>query len=428
MTGFEQTTQIGIIGTSIWQQNLPLLEKLTLDRDTRGEKLTEIKERLGLDELVYLSTCNRVEFLFVHSSQQTTDRILHRLLDILLCGDKSVSFFPNDFYLYSNREAITHLFRTVASLESLVLGETQIVGQFKDAYMLAVEHSLVGPNLQRLSDEALVLAKRVRSETSLVSGSLSMASLAANELAGHIADRDDALIALVGSGEMTRKLARYIRDQKLGRMLFVNRTVERARAFAEEFDGEAISLDQFIAAPTRVDAILSATAAKQPVFGTEFCASLKMNGRKVVCVDLAIPRDFSTDFAGCEEITLVDIPYLKSRGNGNLRRKFVEASRANALVKDAVDSFLASRIHVSLKPIFQDSYLESLKLADNALNDLFDKKVTNLDDDGKEAVKRLVTKLIGHSSFQPARIISDKLVKADSAVAATPTPLPRKAI
>ncbi len=406
--------QFGIIGTSIWQQNMPLLERLTIPRESQTQLLEELKSKLGLDELVYLSTCNRVEFMYVTAGDQPDGRLLHRLIDFFFAGRQDVGFFPNDFYHFTAREAITHLFRTVSSLESLVVGETQITGQFKQAYQEASERGHVGPMLADLAEEALQVAKRVKRDTSLGVGALSMASLAANELQAHLEGKSTAVIALVGSGLMTRKLAKNVQDAGLGRLLFVNRTLEKARALADEFGGRAVSLDDFRAHPAEVDAIISATAAPDPVFDAHFLAALPHSGSRVLCVDLAIPRDFSPEFDHDPRVLLVDIPVLKSRGNGNLRQKFIEATKANEIVTEAVARYLSDRMEVSLKPIFHDSYKESIELANRALNDLFAQKLSGLEDHEREAVTRLVTKLIGHSSFQPVRLLSQRLAQTQS--------------
>lgn len=401
--------EFGIIGTSIWQQNVPLMERLTLDRESKDVELQRLKDALGLGELVYLATCNRVEFIYVTSGDLVNGRLFHRLLDHFFHARKDISFFPNDFYHFTGKDAITHLFRTAASLESLVVGETQITGQIKQALQESQENDLVGSSLTGLINEALLVAKTVKRETSIGVGALSMASLATNELHASLQAELKPVIALVGAGPMTRKLAAHIKDTNLGSILFVNRTVEKAESLGQEFGGVAVSLEEFVARPARVHAIVSSTASQDPVFDAAFIERLPEIGAKIVCIDLAIPRDFSTDLMACDKIFLADIPYLKSRGNGNLRQKFVEAGKANEIVREAVNQYLSDRVELTLKPIFHDSYRESMELAWRALDNLFNEKLTHLGDDDREAVTRLVTKLIGHSSFQPVKTLSGRL-------------------
>ncbi|MEW6050957.1 MAG: glutamyl-tRNA reductase [Candidatus Zixiibacteriota bacterium] len=406
--------QFGIIGTSIWQQNMPLLERLTLERGKKHTFLAELKQVLGLNELLYLATCNRVEFMYAINGEDQGERPLHRLIDFFFAGQHDVGFFPNDFYHLTGREAITHLFRTVASLESLVVGETQITGQFKQAWQDSAADGLSGPVLADLAEKALQIARKVKRETSVGEGALSMASLAASELQRHLQANMQAVVALVGTGAMTRKLASYIKDFTLGDIVFVNRTLENARPLAQEFGGTAVSLEVFLRQPTGVDAIISATAASEPVFDCTFLDRLTASTNPVLCIDLAVPRDFSIEFERDSRVRFIDIPILKSRCNGNLRQKFVEVGKASEIVREAVNSYLSGRMELSLKPIFHDSYKESLELADRALNDLFAQKLTSLQHDEREAVKRLVTKLIGHSSFQPVRVLSERLAQMRS--------------
>ena len=406
--------QVGIIGTSIWQQNFPLLESLTLDREKRAESLHLLKQALGVQELVYLATCNRVEFLYVAAGAGDTTRVLHRLIDFFFSNKGGVSFFPNDFYHFTAKEAVSHLFRTVSSLESLVVGETQITGQFKQALEDANADGLTGPILDSLGREALQVARQVKRETTIGNGALSMASLAATETVARLDGLKNPRIALVGSGSMTQKLANYFKESLPADLVFVNRTVEKAEKFAAEFGGEAMSLADFLAQPGGIDAIMSATAAPEEVFGADFLERLPSRDHLVVCVDLAIPRDFAIDFISDKRVKLIDIPYLKAKGQSNLRQKFVETSKANEIVRDAVNKYLASRVEVNLKPIFNTSYQESLRVAKNALEDLFAKRVTGLDDTEKQALHRLVAKLVGQSSFQPVRMLSDRLVAARS--------------
>lgn len=406
--------KFGIVGTSIWQQNMPLLERLTIDRETRAAEIARLKQVLGVDELVYLATCNRVEFIYASSTKIAPGKLLHRLIDFFFRSQRDICFFPNDFYHFTGRDAILHLFRTASSLESLVVGETQITGQLKQAHQDALDCGIAGTVTSGLINEALQVAKRVKRDTDLGVGALSMASLAVNELRKQLQSTDNPLIALVGAGPMTQKMAKYITETQLGQLLFVNRTVEKAHSLAKEFGGTAISFAEFVENPGDVNAIISATSATDAVFDSSFLARLSERAIPVVCVDLAVPRDFSVEFSSDPKVSLIDIPYLKSRGNGNLRQKFVEAGKANEIVRDATNRYLADRVELTLKPIFADSYQESLELANRALDDLFTTKLTGLDDEGRLAVKRLVTKLIGHSSFQPVKMLSDRLASTQA--------------
>ena len=202
--------------------------------------------------------------------------------------------------------------------------------------------------------------------------------------------------------------------------------MDRAKKLAEQFNGRAISLDLFLKAPEKVDAIISATSSNGPVFTEEFLNSFVNQELPKVCIDLAIPRDFSSDFDTHSDVKLIDIPQLKSFHQGNLRDKFVEASKANEIVRDEVNHYLSNRIESSLKPIFNESYRESVELANEALNKLFSNKLSILNENQQEAVSRLVTKLIGHSSFNSIRMLSEHLVESRGEIKPDSIAVPQK--
>lgn len=405
---------LGLIGTSVWQQNTALLERLTINRDEIERVLPELKKCLKVNELVYLSTCNRVEFLFTTSGQVHSAQILHRLIDFFFRHSKDISFFPNDFLVFQGRAAVGHLFRVASSLESVVVGETQIAGQLGEALAQSQNCGVCGPTLEDLVLKALLASRRVRRETNIGAGAVSMASLAFDAISSHLADNKFARVALVGSGPMTRKMAVYLTEAGFDNLLFVNRTLEAIRPIAESFSSPCMSLDEFQATLPQVDAIVSATAAPDALFGAAFCGQLRQADRPVLCVDLAIPRDFAPECASNPNIRLIDIPSLKAAGNRNLREKFVEAGKANDIVRDEVAKYFAGQVHVTMKPLFHQCREESLEMAHRTLNDLFDGRLKSLSESDRRVITELVEKVVNHSSSLPARLLSDHLAGNDT--------------
>ncbi|MCP4705581.1 MAG: glutamyl-tRNA reductase [candidate division Zixibacteria bacterium] len=403
---------IGIIGTSIWQQNNRLLHQMTLSPESKQAKLDELKEVLGVDELIYLSTCNRIEILYSAPESIQRSQVLHRMIDFFFKGAEDIAFFPNDFYNFRGREALMHLFRMVSSLESMVIGETQITGQFKQAYNDAKEYGLVGHTLDHLAQRALLVARSIKRKTSIGRGSLSMASLAGETISKQLKDIQNPTIALVGAGPMTSKLAKYIKDSFQAELLFVNRTVNKAEKLSDEFGGSVVALDTFLESPIKIDAIISATSSDRPIFTKSFIDKFDPDSLPTICIDLAIPRDFSNEFDSTPDLEMIDIPQLKNQHQGNLREKFIEAGHANEIVREEVSRYLSNQIEISLKPIINESYQESIEMANKALDKLFTNKLSSLDKKQQDAVSHLVTKLIGHSSFQSVRMLSEYMVEA----------------
>jgi glutamyl-tRNA reductase len=228
---------------------------------------------------------------------------------------------------------------------------------------------------------------------------------------------------------MTRKMALHLTEAGYGDLLFVNRTVEAIRPVAESFNSPFMSLDEFRATPPRVEAIVSATAAPEALFDETFCHRLTRTDQAVLCVDLAVPRDFASECASHAHIRVVDIPSLKAAGNRNLREKFVEAGKANDIVRNEVSKYFAGQVQVTMKPLFHQCREESLQMARRALNDLFDRRLRSLSEDDRQAVSELVEKLVSHSSFLPARLLSDHLAGNSAEVpvsADTESPNPRR--
>ena len=312
----------GIIGTSVSQSNIALLEKFTLNRENRIEKLAEIKKALKLDELIYLSTCNRAEFIYIARQGVSPDSVLNGLLDYFFSKGRDVDFYPNDIVMHNGEAAIKHLFMVVSSMKSLVIGETQITDQFKQAYYEATLYGLAGKNLSLLASEALKVTKKIKSQTEIGHGALSMASLALSHIEELIPDRKNPAIALIGSGEMTAKMAKYVFKHYPSSILFVNRTLENIRKISEKYQSRAMSLEQFLEEPPTVDVIVSSTASPSAIFDTGFLEKLKIFNKPILCIDLAIPRDFTPEYTSSEFIRHVDMVHLRTHSEENLRKKF----------------------------------------------------------------------------------------------------------
>jgi glutamyl-tRNA reductase len=417
-------TEIGIVGTSVWQQNLALLEGLTISPDQRERMLPELKRALGADEIIYLATCNRVELIYSTSHGLVPSSALHRLVDFFFRDGRSISFFPNDFHQLTGREATAHIFRMVSSLDSVVMGETQIAGQFKDAWQAAQHLGTAGPVLDSLAQSALQCARRVKRETSLNEGCVSMASLSLDVIVEHINGLSAPRIAVVGSGIMTRKLAKLLKNVPGVELLFVNRSVEKVREIAAEYGAHVLPLADFIANPPSVDVIISSTSAPGAVFDGEFAKRLPRLTESTLCIDMAVPRDFARELDSNPDVTVVDINALKARQQQNLRKKFISAGEANRIVREDVDLYYSGAIETRLRPLFQESFEKAKELAKSSLGKFLEKEGVALSDSQRADLERTVSKVLARSSFEPLRSLAAALgqtsVSPDQAVSKLP--------
>ncbi len=401
--------EIGIIGATVTQGNLQLLERLTLPADERAPALPELKQALGVDELVYLATCNRVEFIYSGPNGQSASAVRNRLLDYFFEGGRQIRFSHGDLFALRGTDAIRHIFRVTASLESMVIGETQITGQIKTALGIALQTATAGLHLEKLITEALLIARKVRNETKIGSGSLSMASLVIGELQKGATFTKDSTIALIGAGEMTVKMAAYLSKLLPAQILFVNRTKEKAETLAARFSGRSVSLERFISDPGKIDAIISATSSPQAVFDQGFLDKLRDKNEHVICVDLAIPRDFAPDYDESEVITLIDIPRLNENKDKNLRGKFRELDKSSEIIETATLEFVSSFIEDTLKPALEQTREESLQFAREKCDRLFSERLIQFSSEERELVYDLMKKVLGRAHAKQSRAFAGHL-------------------
>ncbi len=397
---------LNIIGTSIAKGNMALLERLTISPQDRPKLLPELKKRLDVSELVYLATCNRVEVTTICDTHITAATIRNRVLDFFLAGGRDFEFTPADLYQLSSGEAVRHLFRVASSLESLVVGETQITGQFKDAYQECSNLNLVGERLELAMQKALHTARHVRNETDIGNGSLSIASLVMNELEEKGDLSGITKVALVGSGEMSSKMGRYLQGWGVRNLLFVNRTLDKARQLASRFSAKAVALDEFTANPDAIDVIVSATSASLPIFNTTFLKRLQILKKKITCVDLAIPRDFADEFKTAEYITYIDILELQRRQKDNLRNRFMEMDKASNIIDQEVRDYQRAQFESDLRPVVRKSFEESLQYALNQCDVLFSSRLNGQSPDEVRVFKALIRRVVGFSSAQFSQAVA----------------------
>lgn len=291
------------------------------------------------EEVLFLSTCNRVEFILV---SKTSDQTLKSLKEILSrATGLEVARFEDHLYFYENRDAVRHLFRVASGLDSLVLGEPQILGQVKEAYREAVEYRTTGPILNRLLHKTFSVAKRVRTETGIGSHAVSV-SYAAVELAKKIFGSLKGRTALlVGAGEMAELAAQHLISAGVSRMLVANRTLSRAIELAERFRGKAYGLEELPECLLETDIVITSTGAPGYVITRDMVKPLlrKRRLRPLFFIDIAVPRDVEPAVNELENIYVFDIDDLKQVVEENLGRRKQEALRAEKIVEEEVLKF-----------------------------------------------------------------------------------------
>ena len=332
-------SQIVIVGLNHKTAPVEVRERLAFPADTIGHALREAVAAEGVSEGVILSTCNRVEVCALAEDGRRGAEAVERFLSSFH-GMPREELSPH-LYRLAGEDAVRHLFRVASSLDSMVLGEPQILGQVKDAYAWACDHKAVGPVLDKCFTKAFSVAKRVRTETRVANSAVSV-SYAAVELAKKIlGDLSDNTVMLVGAGEMCELAARHLLSAGARGLLVTNRTFERAVRLASDFDGTPVRFEDLSVHLKRADIVISSTGSPRFVLtraDIEEVIRVRKN-RPMFFIDMAVPRDIDPDANEVANVYVYDIDDLHNVVETNLEERQREAEKADGIVAAEVRAF-----------------------------------------------------------------------------------------
>ena len=333
--------RIVLVGMNHKTAPVEIRERLQLDCGDGGPALAELLGTPEIREVLVLSTCNRVEVL---ARVADGEAAVGRLKEFIFRqGNLDAAEMERCLYVHRDREAVRHLFRVAASLDSLVMGEPQILGQVKEAYRWAVDHRATGVLLNRLVHHALRTAKRVRTETGIAGNAVSV-SYAAVELAKKIfGGLHGKKILLIGAGEMSELAARHLLRQGVERIMIANRTYARAEAMAAAFQGAPVEFDRLSEILPEVDIVIASTGAPGYVVTAEMVAAAlrRRRNRLLFLIDIAVPRDIDPAAGEIENVYLYNIDHLQDVVDANRETRRAEAAKAEGIVAEEVALFEA---------------------------------------------------------------------------------------
>ena len=312
-------------------------EKVAFAPERMSEALRELQGIPAVNESVIVSTCNRTE-IYCDAASDCSEIITHWLGEHH--GLDGNSLLPY-IYRHANHEVARHLFRVASGLDSMVLGEPQILGQLKESYDRARGGNAVNAILDRLFQHSFSVAKRVRTDTEIGSNPVSVAFAAVNLSKQIFGNLDKLHALLIGAGETIELVSRHLRSQQIGSMTIANRSIERARALAEQIGAEAVPINAVPEQLSRADIVISSTAAQLPILGKGATESaLKQRKRRpIFMVDLAVPRDIEPEVGEMQDIYLYTVDDLKSVVDENLRGRELAAEAAQEIVDLEVNAF-----------------------------------------------------------------------------------------
>jgi len=331
--------KIIVVGLNHKTADVDVREKLAFNSEKLEQGLLRIRQLPGIDEAIVLSTCNRVEiYSNVKDPEKAFDAIKTFLSDFHGLDSAALQ---RSLYLHQDRDAVKHVFRVGSSLDSMVVGEPQILGQLKDAFEFALEKKTTGILLNRLMKKTISVAKRVRTDTKIAENAVSI-SFAAVELARKIfTDLSEKSFMLLGAGEMAELAAKHMMSFGVKSVTVANRTFERGCELAAEFNGRAIKFDDFLKELVHSDIVICSTGALTYVLHKEEMQRVMKERRQrpVFIIDISVPRNIDPGINDLDNVFLYDVDDLQGVVETNVMERKKEARKAEDIIAEEIDSF-----------------------------------------------------------------------------------------
>ncbi len=371
---------------------LELIGKLHLDEVHQAASLGAIKQKMGLKELLFLSTCNRVE-LVVNTSTETGPEFLSELLLSInpKLSASDLQSLLDKINVHHGEHAMRHLFNVSASLDSLVVGEREIITQVRKAYEFCNSLGITGDTIRLAVKHTIETAKKVYTETDIAKNPVSIVSLAYRQLR-NLGIKNNARIVFVGAGETNVNMAKYLKKHEYANFTVFNRTLANAEKLAKDLNGKAFELSAITDFKEGFDVLITCTASQEPVITEAVYTSLLNNSTsKKVVIDLALPADVDGAIINKHDLFYVDIESLKKQAVENLlkREGEIEACRTiiNAKVEEFKQLFQERRIELAFGEI--PKQIKSIK--ETAINEVFAKDLDQLDSESKEVLEKVLS-------------------------------------
>jgi glutamyl-tRNA reductase len=402
-----------VAGINHTTSNIALRERLAFAQDKIPEALSQLRQRLEDAGVVIVSTCNRME-IYVNHIGEATDLLREMRQFISQWHDMDESEFSDSLYEHEDAEAAGHLFRVAASLDSMIVGEDQILGQVHDAYILAHAEQATDKIINNLFQKAFTIAKKVRSTTKISEGKVSISSVAVDLAVSIFMNLTDKTVIVVGSGEMSELTLKCLVDKGVGCVIVANRSVQNAQILADQFYGEAISLDSLDDHLQRADIVISSTGAPGIVLHRDQIAqALKQRSNQpMFVIDIALPRDAEASINDLDNVYLYDIDNLKAVTGKNIEARRNELDRCYQIIDYGVEQFSRWLHSLIAEPTIVSLSHEFNAVRTRELTKTLD-SLKHLSDADREEVEYLTKRIVNNILQQPMTQIKQEVHDAD---------------
>lgn len=368
------------------------LSRFFLHEENHDERLQKLKALSGISELLYIATCNRIEFVFTHSGKADKN-FLKSFFKNFRDGwsEEEISFSVSHAQVFENDEAIRHLMEVASSLDSMVVGEREIITQVRNAYDRCKRAGLTGDSLRLVIKNVITTAKEVYTDTRVGENPLSVVSLAYRKLRAMNVPMEARFI-IVGAGETNGNLLKYLYKHGYKNFSIFNRTLSKAKDLAENFsDGNkaasAFSLDELHVFKNGFDVLITCTSSPDPIIsGVVYKELLQKDTTKKIVIDFALPADVDAEVSSGFSVQYIGLNELKREADQNLREREAEVKEAQRIIDEGIEEFHAQfrTRKVELKMREVPEKIRAIKT--KAMNDIFAAEINSLDDRSKEVL------------------------------------------
>jgi len=392
-------------------------EKLAFTGSKLEEGLLRFSELPEVDEAIILSTCNRVElYANVSETEKASESIKTFLSEFHNINKDSLH---NALYFYHDIQAVEHIFKVASSLDSMIVGEPQILGQLKDAFDLALAKKTTGVLLNKLMKKAISAAKRVRTETRIAENAVSI-SFSAVELAKKIfTDLSKKVCMLLGAGEMAELAAKHLISNGVREVLVANRTFDRACSLAEEFHGRPVKFEEFLQEMVRADIVICSTGAPSYIVmkGQMQKVMKERKQRQVFIIDISVPRNIDPEINDLENVYLYNVDDLQGVVDSNLFERQKEAEKAETIIAEELETFVKWQASLDSVPTIRALREKAEEIKQEEIDKLFH-KLSGIGEKEREAIEYMATALVNKLIHPPTAALKEDSENRDLLVAA----------
>ena len=404
-----------IIAFTHQQIDLKALGKLVICEQTLEDRLRNIQADLNIKEIFYVGTCNRVEFV-ITSAAQLNEAFIAKFLHVLDMGlpEEYMEQFIANVSTYEQGEAFNHLLRTSCSLESLVVGEKEILAQVRKAYEACQKAGFTGDYMRMIMNRVVKTAKEVYTHTNISRNPVSVVSLAYRKLRELNMCANSRLL-IIGAGETNNNIAQYLKKHKYSNFSVFNRTIEKAESLAKELNGKAFPLTELANYKAGFDVIITCTGATQPILTSEIYTSL-LNGDtgKKVIVDLAVPNDTALEVRENFPIHYIEVESLKEIARKNIQERYDELVNAEHIIEENIKEFDAVLRQRRVELAMSEVPKKIKEIKEKAVNTVFADEINALDDEAKAVLEQVMNYMEKKYISVPMVMAKEILVKKSS--------------